>query len=291
MFIFKNENLRIINILMENPQNINLKINEEKNNSYRNSELISISNKETDFKINSKYDNQLKLSNNEEPKVRTEDKLYGNDFIKCYLTNRDSCIKKIFCSRIKKMGNLYVYLFINNQPLIVLGNKNISLIIIYHVLIHITFIIFKLFIMNEVDVGMKYSLSALYVVSVFCHVIIFLINPGIPGIDRYSKMFLKSENYKKLKEEEQKDYYLCEECNILIHNTEKIEHCEDCNICVKQYDHHCYWTGKCITKRTIIFFYGFAFATLFYILWYFLIILYWLILILSKYNSKIKKFL
>jgi hypothetical protein len=276
---------------MENPQNINLKINEEKNNSYRNSELISISNKETDFKINSKYDNQLKLSNNEEPKVRTEDKLYGNDFIKCYLTNRDSCIKKIFCSRIKKMGNLYVYLFINNQPLIVLGNKNISLIIIYHVLIHITFIIFKLFIMNEVDVGMKYSLSALYVVSVFCHVIIFLINPGIPGIDRYSKMFLKSENYKKLKEEEQKDYYLCEECNILIHNTEKIEHCEDCNICVKQYDHHCYWTGKCITKRTIIFFYGFAFATLFYILWYFLIILYWLILILSKYNSKIKKFL
>ena len=51
---------------MENPQNINLKINEEKNNSYRNSELISISNKETDFKINSKYDNQLKISNNEE---------------------------------------------------------------------------------------------------------------------------------------------------------------------------------------------------------------------------------
>ena len=53
---------------MENPQNINLKINEEKKNSFRNSEMISISNKENDFKINSKYDNQLKISSNEETK-------------------------------------------------------------------------------------------------------------------------------------------------------------------------------------------------------------------------------
>ena len=51
-----------------------------------------------------------------------------------------------------------------------------------------------------------------YLVSFFCHVIIFLVNPGIPSIDRYSKMFVKSENYKNLKEEEQKEYYLCEEC-------------------------------------------------------------------------------
>ena len=93
---------------MENPQNINLKINEEKNNSYRNSELISISNKETDFKINSKYDNQLKISNNEETKVRSEDKIYGNDFIKCYLTNRDSCIKKYFVQKSKKW-EIYMY--------------------------------------------------------------------------------------------------------------------------------------------------------------------------------------
>ena len=272
---------------MENTQNINLQINEEKKNSFRNSELLSISNKKNDFKINIKYDNQLKVSNNEETNVYSEDKLYGNDFIKFFGANRDSCIKKICCSKIIKMGNLYVFLFINNYPLIVLGNKYISFIIIYHVLIHITFITFKIFIMNGVDIGMIYSLSLLYIISVFCHVIIFLINPGIPSIDRYSKIFLKSEKYLKLKEEEQKDYYLCEKCNILIHNAENAEHCDECNICAKQYDHHCYWIGKCITKRTIIFFYGFAFSTLFYILWYFLIIIYWLIIKISKYNEKI----
>ena len=102
---------------------------------------------------------------------------------------------------------------------------------------------------------------------------------------------MKSENYLKLTEEEQKDYYLCEKCNILINNLDNIEHCDECNICIKKYDHHCYWTGKCITKRTIFFFYGFAFGTLFYILWYFLIIIYWLILKISKHDINKKKFL
>jgi hypothetical protein len=276
---------------MENPQNINLAKNEEKKNTFKNSELISLSNKENDFKMDSKFDNQLNLSNNDETKVKSEDTLYGNNFIKCYLTNRDSCIKKMFCSRIKKMGDLYVFLFINNQPLIVLGNKTVSFIIIYHVLIHTTFFLFKQFIMNVVDIGMKYSLSLLYIVSVSCHVIIFLINPGIPSIDRYSKIFLKSQNYLKLTEEQQKEYYLCDECNILLKFSEKAEHCDDCKICVKKFDHHCYWTGKCITRRTICFFHGFAFGTLFYIMWYFIIILYWLLLKISKHSNDNKKIL
>ena len=274
---------------MDNPQNINLKINEEKKQSNKFSEIIPISNKENSFKINTKFDNQLKISNNEETKTHPEDKLYGNDFIKCYLTNRDSCIKKMFCSKIKKMGNLYVFFFINNYPLIVIGNRNKYFIMIYHVLLHITFALFRLFIMNEVDIGMKYSLNLLYIVSIFSHTFIFLFNPGIPSIERYSKIFLKSEKYLKLKEEDQKDYYTCEECNILNHNKEKVEHCDECNICVRQYDHHCYWTGKCITKRNIICFYGFAFATLFFILWYFLIIIYWLILKISKHSNMNKK--
>ena len=276
---------------MENKQNIALKMHEEKKISSKNPELISISNKSNDFKMDSNYDNQLKISNNEDIKIRDENRLYGNDFTKCYLTNRDFCIKKIFCSRIKKMGNLYVYFFINNQPIIVLGNKYISFIIIYHVLIHITFLLFRYFIMNQVDIGMKYSLSLLYIVSIFCHTIIYLFNPGIPSINRYSKIFLKSVKYLKLTEEEQKEYYLCEECNIYMKNEDKIEHCDECNLCVKKYDHHCYWVGKCITKRNILFFYGFAFSTLFYILWYFLIIIYWILIKISQHSKKTKKYL
>jgi len=34
-------------------------------------------------------------------------------------------------------------------------------------------------------------------------------------------------------------------------------HCEDCNLCIRQYDHHCPLTGKCIGEGNILFFYGF----------------------------------
>ena len=268
---------------MENKQNIKLKSHEE----MKNSELIAISNRENEYKINTKLDNELNIiDNNEHPKIKTEDKLYGNDFIKCYLTNKDNCIKKFFCSKIKKMGQLYVFFFINNKPIIVLGNKNLHYMIIYEVFIHISFIIFKYLIMNEVDPGMKYSLTIIYIVSFICHIIIILFNPGFPSIDRYTKIFLKSESYLKMDKNAIKDYYVCETCNIVLKYSEKVEHCEDCDICVRNYDHHCYWTGKCITKRTLIFFYGFAFGSLFYILWYFIIIIYWLLLKISKYNTK-----
>ena len=78
---------------------------------------------------------------------------------------------------------------------------------------------------------------------------VYLVNPGIPSIEFFSKKFLKSDNYLKMDDKEKKEYYLCEICNIMINNSDDIEHCEKCDICVKGYDHHCYWTGKCITKK------------------------------------------
>ncbi|KAI9910704.1 hypothetical protein PsorP6_010442 [Peronosclerospora sorghi] len=34
-------------------------------------------------------------------------------------------------------------------------------------------------------------------------------------------------------------------------------HCSDCGVCVVELDHHCPWTGKCVGKRTIVWFYVF----------------------------------
>ena len=38
----------------------------------------------------------------------------------------------------------------------------------------------------------------------------------------------------------------------------RIIHCEVCDICVKEYDHHCPWTGKCIGSGNIFWFHAFA---------------------------------
>ncbi|KAF4035570.1 DHHC domain-containing protein [Phytophthora infestans] len=34
-------------------------------------------------------------------------------------------------------------------------------------------------------------------------------------------------------------------------------HCSDCGVCVRELDHHCPWTGKCVGERTIKWFYVF----------------------------------
>jgi len=34
-------------------------------------------------------------------------------------------------------------------------------------------------------------------------------------------------------------------------------HCYDCEVCVTDLDHHCPWTGKCIGKKNVYFFYSF----------------------------------
>ena len=35
------------------------------------------------------------------------------------------------------------------------------------------------------------------------------------------------------------------------------QHCYDCECCVEELDHHCPWTGKCIGKYNLKFFYAF----------------------------------
>ena len=79
----------------------------------------------------------------------------------------------------------------------------------------------------------------------FSILIIFLINPGIPSRKFFSK------NY-KIKENQM--YYCCNKCNIVAPVELNTAHCELCNICILNYDHHCIWTGKCIGKGNIIFF-------------------------------------
>jgi hypothetical protein len=39
-------------------------------------------------------------------------------------------------------------------------------------------------------------------------------------------------------------------------------HCIDCDVCVRDFDHHCPWTGKCIGKGNLPYFYGFLFGVM-----------------------------
>ena len=96
------------------------------------------------------------------------------------------------------------------------------------------------------------------------YLILFLINPGTPD----KKYFLENN----LNESFQNSR-ICNICKILIKNDEKIHHCEDCNICIIGYDHHCPWTSKCIGKGNIFYFNGMLIMVSFVFLYFIVCVL------------------
>ena len=46
----------------------------------------------------------------------------------------------------------------------------------------------------------------------------------------------------------------CFKCNMEV--TNDMDHCDDCDVCVSEYDHHCVFFSKCIGGGNIICFYG-----------------------------------
>ena len=48
---------------------------------------------------------------------------------------------------------------------------------------------------------------------------------------------------------------LCRKCNIRV--SKGTYHCSDCDVCIRDYDHHCPWTSKCIGGGNLCRFYVF----------------------------------
>ena len=51
----------------------------------------------------------------------------------------------------------------------------------------------------------------------------------------------------------------CKRCRVL--RDESTYHCDKCDVCIKGYDHHCPWTGKCIGVNNFKAFYTFICVT------------------------------
>ena len=174
-----------------------------------------------------------------------------------------------------KMGNLYTFFYYKEMPLIVIGTNKLSLIITHETFVQITFWLI-IYYAVKLNSTIKFITKVLYSVTFISHIIIILINPGIPSKKHFAGEFRKTKDYINLSNEKKRNVKFCEICNIIVLDEDYVEHCEECNICIKKYDHHCYWTGKCISNRNKIFFYSFLFGTFSYCIWFFIDLIIWL---------------
>ena len=101
---------------------------------------------------------------------------------------------------------------------------------------------------------MKIIISLLYLLYLFPFLYIFLKNPGIAGREHYM------DTFKFEKQEDKKNYQKCSKCHIIIPKSFEVIHCQKCGVCIIKQDHHCPWTGKCISKNNIKFFIIFSFS-------------------------------
>lgn len=86
----------------------------------------------------------------------------------------------------------------------------------------------------------------LYFTQILSHGFCFLFNPGVAVISNTTKRI---------------GLQMCRTCDILLDIETEPVHCEDCDICVEGFDHHCPWTGKCIGRRNLYGFYVFVIST------------------------------
>ena len=94
-----------------------------------------------------------------------------------------------------------------------------------------------------------------YFIFIISYFYTILINPGIPERKYYSE-YISNKNIDETK------WMKCQQCNIYVPKELHISHCFDCDICVKEEDHHCPWTGKCIAKDNLKSFYVFVYSLL-----------------------------
>ena len=155
----------------------------------------------------------------------------------------------------RKLGKIRNFLYIRNFPLISIGNNIIFplLLIVFVCLIYIIF--HQLFYKDSVDI-LKMSFQVSFIIYFFSHILLIIINPGIPTFKYHQ---ITKYNFNEKKNNNSKfSYSKCKKCNLMYKLKDNVSHCQKCNICYFRQERHFFWSGHCIAKNNKIFYIFFA---------------------------------
>ena len=236
-------------------------------------------------KINNFNDN----SNNDENKqfLPNEDnylkKDYFNDFYfnNTIMRNPKDLIPKLDLSRYKtkklfritfyKIGNIYVFGFINNSsdPLFCIDKMWYLHLLIFLIEIILVYV-GNHYLFNKLEHWKQMIFNILSISFFFIYSALILINPGI--------VITSQKGYTHTG--------YCKRCNIYFLPENNVYHCFDCDICVKKIDHHCSFLRKCITKKNYVIF---VLMLVFFVLIYIHLLINTVLFCIDFYKKKKKK--
>ena len=152
-------------------------------------------------------------------------------------------------------NKIHPYLFVDGEPIILIGPDILYFIIIFAISSFFSIIFYSL--KNKPYLIMKIFYLFGYLFYAINYILLMIINPGIPT---------KKNNIDL--DELKKNYNQCSTCNCIFYkNNDYITfHCNDCNICVENFDHHCTFASKCIGKKNIFIFKLWLFSIPLYII-------------------------
>ena len=195
----------------------------------------------------------------------TSNELYSNK--KAKIPKLKFCCKKIghtLCLLSDKMGN----------PLIMIG-PHWPMYVCFCGLLSLGFFSFFYKFYTTLNLFLKIFGIISFSIYFLSYTGTFLLNPGYP-----------ERNEDSLKGIPRIKYKFCIECNIWERIDRNIFHCFECGVCVEGYDHHCPWTGKCIGRKTINYFYTFITSVFVFFLFFIIALIY-----IDHTGGKMKKFL
>ena len=210
------------NIIPTSKQDIKPNKLEISNESYGNTTNSTQGNNTSSFNLNT-----------------NENYLFGNDFL-------------VF-EKPRKLGKIRNYLYINKYPLISIG-ENIFYPLLLILILCLIYIIFHLLFYKDSIKLLKILFQGSFLIYFISHLLLILINPGIPTFKYHqiTKFFSKENKDNKF------NYSKCKRCNLVYKLKDNVTHCKKCNICYFQYERHFFWSGHCIAKNNKLFYITFA---------------------------------
>ena len=254
---YNNENDKENEITQSQIDYLNKIREEAQMRSERYSELSSNSNilKKLNNNQNSKVSNNNNENNNNTSNYDTNDtisnyshNILNNDFEENPNNEINPNLDRVY-------NKIHPFLFINNEPLILIGPDTLYYIIIFSISSFLSFIFYSL--KSRSYFIMKFLFLFGYLFYTITYSLLMLLNPGIPT----NKGNIDLDELKR-------NYNQCSICNCIFYkNNDYITfHCTECNICVENFDHHCSFASKCIGKKNKLIFKLWLFSIPCYIL-------------------------